>query len=62
MSLDLKYTEAGFLPSSIDSLRLKVAQVPRSRDMAICVSTNDQLPLAAHGVITIVQGKWLCSK
>jgi hypothetical protein len=35
VSLDLKPTEASFLPNLTDSLCLRVAQVPRSRDMAI---------------------------
>jgi hypothetical protein len=34
--------EASFLPSSIDSLCLRVAQVPRFRDMVIFVSTDIQ--------------------
>ena len=37
VSLDLKDTEASFLPNSTDSRCLQVAQVPRSRDMAIFV-------------------------
>jgi hypothetical protein len=57
VSLDLKDTEASFLPSSIESLRLRVTQVPRCRDMVIFVRTTDDrqqtnkpiaLPLAAH--------------
>ena len=39
MSLDLKPTEASILPNLINSLCLRVAQVPRSRDVAIFVLT-----------------------
>jgi hypothetical protein len=42
VSLDLKHTEASFSPGSIDSLYLRVAQVPSSRDMAIFGSTDDR--------------------
>ena len=35
VSIDLKHTEANFSPSSIDSLCLQVAQVPRPPDLAI---------------------------
>ena len=40
MSLDLKHTEVSFLPNLTDSRCLRVAQVPRSRDMAIFVLTT----------------------
>jgi hypothetical protein len=33
----LKHTEASFSPNSIDSLYLRVAEMPRTRDMAIFV-------------------------
>jgi hypothetical protein len=53
ISLDLKHTEASFSPSSIDSLRLRVAEMPRYRDLSIFVRTTDRcqtiaLPLAAQ--------------
>jgi hypothetical protein len=64
VSLDLKHTEASFSPSSIDSLCLRVAQVPKSRDMAIFGSTDDRrrtkrllyplLRMRARGVIIII--------
>jgi hypothetical protein len=41
MSLDLKHTEASFSPSSIDSLYLRVAEMPRCRNLAIFVRTTD---------------------
>ena len=41
MSLDLKHTEASFLPSPIDWLYLRVADMPRCRDLAIFVRTTD---------------------
>jgi hypothetical protein len=47
-SIDFKHTEAIFSPGSIDSLYLRVAQVPRSRDMAIFGFMTDKqiaLPL-----------------
>jgi hypothetical protein len=63
VSLDLKHNEASFSTNSIDWLCLRVAQVPRSRDMAIFVSTDRQtdkpiaLPLAAHAR---TRGKYCC--
>jgi hypothetical protein len=59
--LDLKHNEASFSPNSIDSLFLRVAQVPRSGDMAIFVSADRQtnrllyplLRMRARGVIII---------
>ncbi len=52
MSLDLKHNEASFSPSSIDSLYLGVAEMPRCRELAIVQTTDDRwtnrLPLAAH--------------
>ena len=42
MSLDLKHTEASFLPRPIDSLYLRVAEMPRCRDLAIFVRTRDR--------------------
>ncbi len=53
MSLDLKHTEASFLPRPIDSLYLRVAEMPRCRDLAIFVRTTDDrqtdyLTPAAH--------------
>jgi hypothetical protein len=56
VSLDLKQTEASFSQNSIDSLSLRVAQVPTSREVAIFVLTTQPiaLPLAhARGVIII---------
>ncbi len=60
MSLDLKHTEASFSPSLIDSLYLRVAEMPRCRDMAIFVwITGDRrtnqllyplLRMRAHGI------------
>ncbi len=41
MSLDLKHTEASFLPSPIDLLYLRVAEMPRCPDLAIFVRTTD---------------------
>jgi hypothetical protein len=50
----LKYTEASFSPNSSDLLCLRVAQVPRSREVAIFVLTMMRpitIPLAhVHGV------------
>ena len=40
MLLNFKYTEASFSPNSTDSLRLQLAQLPRSLDLAIFVSTT----------------------
>ena len=40
MSLDLKHSEASFSPKSIDSLCLRVAQMPTSRSMAIFMLTT----------------------
>ena len=40
MSLDLKHTEANSSPNWTDSRCLRVAQVPKSRDMAIFVFTT----------------------
>ena len=34
---DFKHTEASFLPNSMDSLYLRVARMPRSRDLVIFV-------------------------
>jgi hypothetical protein len=53
MSLDLKHTEASFSPSTIDSLYLRVTEMPRCRDLAIFVRTTDNrqtdcLTPAAH--------------
>jgi hypothetical protein len=55
---DLKHNEAGFSTISTDSLCLRVAQKPRSRDLAIFVLRTDRhthtLPLLrmrARGVI-----------
>jgi hypothetical protein len=39
LSLDLKHTEVSFLPNSIDSLCLRVAQMPRSREVVIFWTT-----------------------
>ena len=41
VSIDLKHTEASFSPSSVDSLCLRVARMPRSPDLAIFVPTTD---------------------
>jgi hypothetical protein len=38
---DSKHNEAGFSMISTDWLRLRVAQTPRSRDLAIFVLTTD---------------------
>ena len=48
MSLNLKHTEASSSPNSIDSLCLRVAQMPTSQDMAIFVLTTKLItsPLA----------------
>jgi hypothetical protein len=49
-----KHNEVSFAFILTDSLRLRVAQTPRSQDLAILVSTDRQtdnpiaLPLAAH--------------
>ena len=60
MPKESKHTEASFSPISTDSLCLRVAQIPRSRDVAIFVPTTDDrwqtkpiaLPLAhARGVM-----------
>jgi hypothetical protein len=53
LSNDSKHSEAGFTTISTDSLHLRVAQMPRSRDLAIFVLMTDRqtdiaLPLAAH--------------
>jgi hypothetical protein len=52
---NLKHNEVNFTTISTHSLHLRVAQTPRSRDLAILVSTDDRqidnpiaLPLAAH--------------
>jgi hypothetical protein len=51
---DSKHNEASFTTTSTASLRLRVAQMPRFRDLAIFVSPDDRLdkpialPLAAH--------------
>ena len=37
-----KHTEASFSPVSTDSFCLRVAQMPRSRDVAIFVATDDR--------------------
>jgi hypothetical protein len=37
----LKHTEASFSPSSIDSLCLQVAEMPRCRDLAIFVKMTE---------------------
>jgi hypothetical protein len=56
---DSKHNEAGFSTISTDSLCLRVAQMPRSRDLAIFVLTTDRpiaLPLLrmrARGVIMV---------
>ena len=43
MPKESKHTEASFLPISTDSLCLRVAQIPRSRDVAIfVVMTNNR--------------------
>jgi hypothetical protein len=42
MSLDLKHTEASFSPSSIDWLCSRVAQLPRSQNMAIFGAPDDR--------------------
>jgi hypothetical protein len=42
LSNDSKHNEASFTTTSTDSLRLRVAQTPRSRDLAILVSTEDR--------------------
>jgi hypothetical protein len=68
MSLNLKQTEAGFSPSSIDSLCLRVAETPRCRDLAIFVRMTDRQPdtqtdcmlypllhMRARGVIILFQ-------
>jgi hypothetical protein len=39
---DSKHNEAGFSTISTDSLCLRVAQMPRSRDLAIFVLTTDR--------------------
>jgi hypothetical protein len=39
---DLKHNEAGFSTISTDSLCLRIAQVPRSRDLAIFMRTTDR--------------------
>ena len=53
---DSKHTEASFLTILMDTLYLRVAQMPRSPDLAIFVLTKDKqttLPLAhVYGVIT----------
>ncbi len=41
MSLNLKHTEASFSPSPIDLLYLRVAEMPRKRDMVIFVQVTD---------------------
>jgi hypothetical protein len=58
VSLDLKHTGASFSPNLIDSLCLRVAQVPRSRDVAIFVLTTTQRPITlplehVRGVINL---------
>jgi hypothetical protein len=52
---NLKHNEASFTTISTDSLRLRVAQTPRSQGLAIFVLTTDRqtdkpiaLTLAAH--------------
>ena len=52
----LRHSEASFSPISIVSLHLRVAQMPRSYDLAIFVRTTDRWPFAlplahARGVI-----------
>jgi phage terminase large subunit-like protein len=41
---DLKHNEARFTTISTDLLHLRVAQTPRSRDLAIFGSTDDRQP------------------
>jgi hypothetical protein len=43
---DSKHNEAGFSTISTDSLCLRVAQMPRSRDLTIFVWTTDDKPIA----------------
>ncbi len=44
-SLDLKYIEPGFSPNSIESLCLRVVQMPISRDMVVFVLTTTTRPI-----------------
>ena len=75
LSNDSKHNEASFSTISTDMLYLRVAQTPRSPDLAIFVLTTDDrqtdrrqtkpitLPLAhARGVIMIVQIMYVCSQ
>jgi hypothetical protein len=39
---NLKHTEVGFSMNSIDLLCLRVAQMPRSRDLTIFMLTTDR--------------------
>jgi hypothetical protein len=56
-------TEASFSPNLIDSLSLRVAQVPMFRDVVIFVltttmMTTTRLPLHMHTRIRITQGMY----
>jgi hypothetical protein len=52
LSNDSKHNEASFMTISTDSLRLRVAQTPRSRDLAIFVLTIAQQGVKQLSVVS----------
>ena len=53
MPLDSKHTEASLSPTSTDTLYLRIAQVPRSQDLAIFLWTMTTMTITKTQLITL---------